>query len=496
METEMENLVPTQTYGMILCCECGREILSNPSNMCVDCLRCKVDITDGIPKHGNLLQCKKCERYLSPPATWISASLESRELLAVCLKRMKTALQRVRLVDASFIWTEPHSKRVKVKITIQKEVDGGTFLEQTFIVEYVVHNHMCTDCHRVEAKDFWNSSVQVRQKATHKKTFYYLEQVILKYKMHQNTTKISERPNGLDFFYSIKQDARKFTDFLTNILPCRYQSSQKLISHDTHSNTYNYKTSFSVELPPVCKDDIVCLPKKIAQQLGNLGQLLICLRVTNCIHLIDFNTLQIAEVSGSFFWRDQFFPICSPKNLVEFTVMEIEPIRNRHTKLGEGTLSSKHTLADCWVIKSNELGMHEDYVHTRTHLGHLLKPGDLVMGLDLKNSNTNNDALGLMKESDLPDVILVRKIFADRQRRRRRRNWKLKHLKGNSKDNDNYMEFLEELEEDKEFRKNIDIYIDGPDVQSSADETEYPTVSLKEMLQDLSLKDDVEMEGE
>ena len=26
------------------------------------------------------------------------------------------------LVDAGFIWTEPHSKRVKVKLTIQKEV--------------------------------------------------------------------------------------------------------------------------------------------------------------------------------------------------------------------------------------------------------------------------------------------------------------------------------------------------------------------------------------
>jgi len=33
----------------------------------------------------------------------------------------------------------------------------------------------------------------------------------------------------------------------------RYQSSQKLVSHDTHSNTYNYKTSYAVEMPPVCK---------------------------------------------------------------------------------------------------------------------------------------------------------------------------------------------------------------------------------------------------
>lgn len=29
---------------------------------------------------------------------------------------------QVRLIDAGFLWTEPHSKRIKVKVTIQKEV--------------------------------------------------------------------------------------------------------------------------------------------------------------------------------------------------------------------------------------------------------------------------------------------------------------------------------------------------------------------------------------
>lgn len=29
---------------------------------------------------------------------------------------------QVRLIDAGFVWTEPHSKRIKMKLTIQKEV--------------------------------------------------------------------------------------------------------------------------------------------------------------------------------------------------------------------------------------------------------------------------------------------------------------------------------------------------------------------------------------
>lgn len=46
---------------------------------------------------------------------------------------------------------------------------------------------MCDDCHRTEAKDYWRALVQVRQRAINKKTFYYLEQLILKYKAHEQT---------------------------------------------------------------------------------------------------------------------------------------------------------------------------------------------------------------------------------------------------------------------------------------------------------------------
>jgi nonsense-mediated mRNA decay protein 3 len=33
----------------------------------------------------------------------------------------------------------------------------------------------------------------------------------------------------------------------------RYKTSQELISHDTHNNTFQYKHTFSVEIVPVCK---------------------------------------------------------------------------------------------------------------------------------------------------------------------------------------------------------------------------------------------------
>lgn len=361
---------------------------------------------------------------------------------------------------------------------------------------------MCLDCHRVEAKDFWKSAVQVRQKSTKKGTFYYLEQVILKYEMHKNTSKISTQPNGLDFFYALDQDARKMTEFLTRILPCRYEKSQKLISHDVHNSSYNYKISYSVELPGICKNDIICLPRKLAQQLGNLGQFVVCLRVTNCIHLIDVKTLQTAKVAGNVYWRNPFYAACDSASLSHFTVMEVEMNNNRPIKSGEGNISKKHALADCWVIKTSEIGLHEDFIHVRTHLGHLLKIGDSVLGLDVKNANINDSEMSKISEYDLPDVILVKKVY-DRQKRRRQRKWRLKRMANRtasvSTDDDNYNQFLEDLEEDQEMRQNIDIYIDGADAtQCNNDDgnEEFPTVSLSEMIQDLKIDNDVEMEEE
>ncbi|XP_066565468.1 60S ribosomal export protein NMD3 [Amia ocellicauda] len=483
------------SQGNILCCECGIPIAPNPANMCVACLRTQVDITEGIPKQVSVHFCKQCERYLQPPGTWIQCALESRELLALCLKKLKGSMNRVRLIDAGFLWTEPHSKRIKLKLTIQKEVMNGAILQQVFVVEFVTQSQMCDDCHRVEAKDFWKAVVQVRQKTVHKKTFFYLEQLILKHKLHQNSLRIKEIHDGIDFYYGTKQHAQKMMDFLQCTVPCRSKASQRLISHDIHSNTFNYKSTFSVEIVPVCKDNIVCLSPRLAQALGNMGQICVCIRVTSTIHLIDPNTLQIAEVDGSTYWRYPFSSLCSPRQLEEFIVMDIEIIRDRKQGAGAGMRSNKHTLAEVWVQKTSEMNTNQQY-HCWTYLGHLLNHGDLVLGFDLANANVNDEFVNKMNPHHVPDVVLIKKSY-DRNRRQKRRNWKLKEMdkdrEGMDTDDERqYQDFLEDLEEDEALRKNINIFRDASKipVESDTDDDGAPRISLMEMLEDLKISED------
>ncbi|KAJ1972220.1 ribosome-binding protein, partial [Dimargaris cristalligena] len=90
---------PEQTTQLILCCSCGTAIPPNPANMCETCIRSEVDITEGIPKQATIHFCRNCERYLQPPTQWIPCVLESRELLTLCIKKLK-GLNKVRLIDA------------------------------------------------------------------------------------------------------------------------------------------------------------------------------------------------------------------------------------------------------------------------------------------------------------------------------------------------------------------------------------------------------------
>lgn len=409
----------------------------NPLNQCAACLRTNIDITENIPKQGNLFFCRNCERYLNPPNDWVACTLESRELLSLCLKKLK-GLREVKLIDAGFIWTEPHSKRIKVKLTVHGQVNGGVVLEQVFVVEFTVSNQMCDDCHRVEAKDFWKCMVQVRQKAKNKKTLFYLEQLILKHKAHDNALGIKNSPEGLDFFYAQDNHARKMVDFLQTVLPVKASQSKKLISHDIHSGTYNYKFTWVIDIVPISKGSLVCLSPKMQKSHGSIAPICLVTNVANTIHLMDPLTAQMAEINGNSYFRTPFLPICDPKQLIEYTVMDIEIITNRHQFPGQGPISFKHVTADVWVVKSSELGINDATIHTKTHLGHLLKPGDAVLGFDLRDANVNNDDFDKLKTENVPDVVLVRKHFGDKDRRRRMRKWKLKHLvDGDGGDTDN-----------------------------------------------------------
>ncbi|KAK4643974.1 ribosome-binding protein [Podospora bellae-mahoneyi] len=491
-----------RTGATILCCNCGSPIdgTSSAGAMCYDCIKLTVDISKTIPREAHIQFCRDCDRWLMPPNTWVNAAPESKELLALCLKRLRN-ITKVRIVNAEFIWTEPHSRRIKVKITIQDSVADGVLMQQSFEVVYVVGTQQCKDCAKSYTANVWRASVQVRQKVPHKRTFLLLEQLILKHQAHRDTINIKEEKGGIDFYFAHRNQAEAFLSFLKSVIPIFVKDSRQLISQDNHTGDKSYKFNYSVEIVPICRDDLVALPLKLARSIGNITPLVLCHRIGTSVNLLDPNTLQTAEISSDVFWRAPFQPLAGTPDLVEFIVMDVEPTNVR---------KGKWVLSEVQVARAADLGVNDHTYFTRTHLGNLLHAGDSVLGYMLTGTNFNSSALDAIENSrafgsTIPDVILVKKHYPNR-RKNRKRNWKLKRMAKDEgellpkaadqeKMEAEYEMFLRDVEEDEELRAALALYKNTKKKQQDADamsiaETEMtgvddgPRINMDELLDD------------
>ncbi|KAG6899419.1 hypothetical protein C0993_010456 [Termitomyces sp. T159_Od127] len=280
-------------------------------------------------------------------------------------------------------------------------------------------------------------------------------------------------------------------EFLQGVVPVRTKSSEQIISSDTHSNTANFKFTYSVEIIPICKDDLVLIPPKQAKSLSNISPLTICTRVGNSVHLIDPSTLQYCDITSNIYWRTPFDSLATVTDLMEFTVLDIEPDHRRskgkfvmadaQVALAGAFRSSSGTADDDEMMDYDAPSSSTNQIyHTRTHLGAILQPGDTVMGYHLTNTNFNSSDFALLEPGRIPDIILVKKAYPNRRKKSKARAWRLRSISkeageegetGNArgvvgrlggrdqkKVDEDYELFLRDIEEDPEIRAGVNLY--------------------------------------
>jgi nonsense-mediated mRNA decay protein 3 len=514
----MLNRSSMMTYSKIICCVCSATIEANTKGMCETCARSEVNIIDGITKTGLLHYCKGCDRYLRPPWVRCGNTLESPEMMQLILGKIK-GLNKVKLVDSSFVWTEPHSKIIKLKLTVQKEMNKS-LVETSFIVEWKVEWTQCDDCKKTFTPHLWNSSVQIRQKVAHKRTFMYLEQLVLRNKAHTRALNVKEEPEGVDFYFANKSQALALADFIKTVLPAKVKHSKKLIGQDDQSNTINYKYSFMIELAAVSKEDLIVLDKETSKLLGGIGPVLLCHKLSSKIHLLDPLTFNTYEFDSQTYWRYEFKSYVDRACLQEFLILNVEEevdygkkyagmsVNNsvihdvemseektdsklntskstnfknlNNTKSSTGNNNKHHTyynnnhnqfkIVTVQCIPNKEGDKDVKLITTRCHLGGKIRPGDVFYGYNLTSLNINDELDYIMNHAEgYPDVILVKKKYVRPENTKR--TWKLKHLekevvktvrkdKNGLTAEDQYEEFLRDIEEDKDMRKNVNLYKD------------------------------------
>lgn len=350
-------------------------------------------------------------------------------------------------------------------MTVLKDIAQNTAMKQTFDVEFIENYMQCDDCKKIFTPHTWKTKVQVRQRAPHKKTFLYLEQLMLRTKAHEKCTQVKEVPDGLDFYFSHRNHSTQMINFLQSNVPHKYKESKELVSHDVHTSVYNYKFTYKLEMPRVCKEDLIIMPKALCKELGGHNALGVCMKVTNNIHLYDPVTLKTYQMNA-----DQYFKYESDCELIqfrgkecEFMVVGVEADRDMASKM--------HTTFNNFEFKFAHLDLQvpgsETLKFTDCYFGNILKHGDMVIGYDIKKMNIYEDLQMMGHQRTIPDVVLIRKQYPERKRRKL---WKLQRMdieknelapkkpkKGKADEEIDMEEFMNELEQDKAMRSKINL---------------------------------------
>ena len=292
--------------------------------------------------------------------------------------------------------------------------------------------------------------------------------------------------------------------------PTHVKKSSELISMDIHTSKKQYKFTYSVEIVPLCKDDLLALPLKLAKSIGNIAPLALVHRVGTTVQVVDPSTLQTADISPKEYWHTPFNNLADVKDLQEFIILDVEPL---------GTQNGHFVLAEATVSPANDM---DTTFFVRTHLGNVLHPGDEVLGYHLTGTNFNNEqfeALEASKQyaSTIPDVVLVKKFYARKKKSSKSsRNWRLRRIakeesemaprkQDQEKIERDFEMFLRDVEEDEGLRAALNLYknerrrgageMDVESVAGSDDgQLRIPMAQLLEDMEEMGLEEDVERE--
>lgn len=385
--------------------------------MCLQCLDLQIDIKSEIETKVDLIQCKKCSRWHIRQNQWAPHDMESAGLLAHCLRQVG-GLSKTKLLDAIWIWTEPHSKRLKIAVDVEHGVlDGKMNIKKRVVIEFVINNKQCMDCIREATDHTWVSLLQVRQRTGHKRSMYLLETLLTKASLHETMSGVEVVKDGIDFYFKAKNSCERVIDFIQSNLPTKTRHSKKLVSADNHSNTQKYEYTSIMEVAPVCKGDLVYLP--------TTKKLWVVSKLSSSMHLLDPKSLARKEITADKYFAAPFTVVLTFKHLVPFVVLDIEPVV-RQQGVGSVFDSIEHSLvkeqggllAEAEIIRESDFGVSDDAAfRVSTHLGHVLKAGDTVLGYDVLHAVLDDDTIGDV--DGLPDAVLIQKKKGEEEGRRR-----------------------------------------------------------------------------
>jgi hypothetical protein len=82
--------------------------------------------------------------------------------------------------------------------------------------------------------------------------------------------------------------------------------------------------------------------------MGSIGPIVLCSRVTNMVALTDPVTLRTVSLDAPAYWRTTFGALASQRQLVEYVVLDIEPLGPTNGKLQLAEAQVREALGRRW----------------------------------------------------------------------------------------------------------------------------------------------------
>ena len=378
-------------------------------------------------------QCRKCRLFEKSPGNYRDVALESPELMAICLKHIPalapSATPKISLVDAIFVWTEPNSMRIRLRLTVRTEV-SSVLIQQRCIVEFVIQWRQCPDCNREYTNRQWQALVQLRQRRDDdapRKGLAVLEMALARNAViRKQVLSVDTCKQGFDFYFLSLSEAHQFSNYLARVAPLKIKTTKKLVSTDVKSNTANMKYTVACDMVPLCRDDLVVV-HKLAK--GNVtGRLAIVTKMSSVVHLVDASPRRdsfvmaesMGELAPETYYKSggekMYKVLSSSRRLVKFIVLDIELLYDTSRDAVSHSGMDKYALADVEVVRELDFGENDETLRCTTHLGNLLQVGDVVLGYDLTSAVMSGAMEWSMEQKCLnsnfimPDVVLVKKV--------------------------------------------------------------------------------------
>ncbi|TFY56533.1 hypothetical protein EVJ58_g7582 [Rhodofomes roseus] len=220
-----------------------------------------------------------------------------------------------------------------------------------------------------------------------------------------------------------------------------------------------------------------------------------------CLHFLDPATLQFVDIPDASYWRTPFESLAGVADLVEFTVLDVEPSGQTRGKsvLADAQVALSGAFASAaaprttpWTAPRTAAWPHRFSTPAPTSAPSS-SPATAALGYYLTNANFNSDAFGSLPAHRVPDafgslpvhrvpdVILVKKAYPNcRLKKNKPRNWRLRSIareaseegdtsadrgvvgpmggRDKKKVEEDYELFLRDLEEDEEMRCAVNLY--------------------------------------